>query len=105
MRGKTHEVPCVPQRGLAEFISNIFSANLRVFNYLLTHLRGAQPSGRISEIMSLNYFVFSFPSHLYSVAILNLIQVQMHWTIQDRLWLITDLIFKLICKFPLRAEE
>ena len=39
------------------------------------------------------------------MAIFNLIQVQMHWMIDDRLWLITDLIFKLICKFTLRAEE
>ena len=61
MRGKNHQVPCVPQRGLAVFISNVFSAHLRVFNYLLTHLRGAQPSRRISKIMSLNYFVFFFP--------------------------------------------
>lgn len=29
----------------------------------------------------------------------------MHWMIHDRLWLITDLIFKLICKFLFRAEE
>lgn len=56
--------------------------------------------------MSLNYLVFfPAPPRLYSVAILNLIQVQMHRMIHDRLWLITDLIFKLICKFTLRAEE
>lgn len=29
----------------------------------------------------------------------------MHWMIHDRLWLITDLVFKLLCKFVFRAEE
>lgn len=29
----------------------------------------------------------------------------MRWLIHDRLWLITDLIFKLICKFPLGGGE
>lgn len=102
MRGKTSS-PMLSTAWQCSF-SNVFSANLRVFNYLLTHLQRAQPSRRISRIMSLNYLVF-FPPVFFSVATLNLIQVQMHWMIRDRLWLITDIIFKLICKFPLTAEE
>lgn len=47
--------------GLSMFVSNVFSVNLHAFNYLLTHLQGAQPSGRISRIMSLNYLAFSPP--------------------------------------------
>lgn len=79
-RGKAHQAPCAPRLGLAVFIS----AKRPVFNYLLTHLQGAQPSGRISRIMTLNYLV-AFPApRLYRVAILNLIQVQMHRRTHDR---------------------